>query len=243
MKNIRFSISSFLMIFLLTNLSAQETIQTPKDNKIASSFTKNEEYKMKWYALNDTSKIEIGDVYTKILKTDKQINMTTTVRMKNNPDWIDESIAELPYFSPLKHTSTNVQRDMLLNFEYENIVTGYYTDKTENKKNEINEATNGDYFDSNLYPQLIRWLPLKEGYTTSISIFDYNPKSSIGIMKAYVTDTKKGSLNNKAVWLVSVTDDISQKQALSVYYIDANTREILKQEISMGTRKMLMERN
>ena len=102
MKNIRFSISSFLMIFLLTNLSAQETIQTPKDNKIASSFTKNEEYKMKWYALNDTSKIEIGDVYTKILKTDKQINMTTTVRMKNNPDWIDESIAELPYFSPLK---------------------------------------------------------------------------------------------------------------------------------------------
>lgn len=134
-----------------------------------------------------------------------------------------------------------MQRDIELNFAKTN-VTGFYLDKADNNKITINETVKNDYFDSNLYPQLIRWMPLKQGYKTEISIFDYNPKAAIGVIKAYVLDTKQDKLNNIDVWIVTATDDISSKQAVSKYYIDMKTRDILKQEINIGPRKMLMER-
>ncbi len=221
---------------------AQQSLQTPGNNQVDVSLIRNEDYSMTWYALKDASKIEMAKVDTKILKTGTHINVTTTVKMKNMPDWTDETAVTFPGLAPVKHSSFNTQRDMLLDFGKENKVTGYYLDKVQNKKTEISETTDGKFFDSNFYPQLIRWLPLKENYTVEIALFDYNPKSAIGIIKAYITGTRKGILNNKAVWVVSVTDDISEKKALSTYYIDAETRDILKQEIDSGPRKMVMER-
>lgn len=232
-----------LLLFLQPALSsAQQTVQTPEKNQVDRSLIKNEDYSMAWYALKDTAKVEIGNIDNKILKSGNRITVMTTVKMKNMPDWKDETVAEFPGFAPVKHTSFNVQRDMLLDFGKKNTVTGYYLDKAQNKKTEISETTNGKFFDSNLYTQLIRWLPLKEGYTTEMAIFDYNPASGKGIMKAYVTGTKKGMYKNKPVWIVSVTDDISQKKAVSTYFIDSKTRELLKQEVDMGPRKMVMER-
>lgn len=232
-----------VLLFLQPVFSnAQQTVQTPEKNQVDGSLIKNEVYSMIWYALKDTAKVEIGKVETQILKSGKNITVSSTVKMKNMPDWKDETVAEFSNFSPVKHTSFNVQRDMLLDFRKKNTVTGYYLDKTKNNRTEINETTEGKFFDSNLYTQLIRWLPLKEGYTTEMAIFDYNPASGKGIMKAYITGTKKGTYKNKPVWMVSVTDDISQQKAVSTYYIDSKTRELLKQEIDMGPRKMVMER-
>ncbi|WP_295230784.1 hypothetical protein [uncultured Chryseobacterium sp.] len=232
-----------VLLFLQPVFSnAQQTVQTPEKNQVDGSLIKNEVYSMIWYALKDTAKVEIGKVETQILKSGKNITVSSTVKMKNMPDWKDETVAEFSNFSPVKHTSFNVQRDILLDFGKENTVTGYYLDKTKNNRTEINETTEGKFFDSNLYTQLIRWLPLKEGYTTEMAIFDYNPASGKGIMKAYITGTKKGTYKNKPVWMVSVTDDISQQKAVSTYYIDSKTRELLKQEIDMGPRKMVMER-
>lgn len=232
-----------VLLFLQPVFSnAQQTVQTPEKNQVDGSLIKNEVYSMIWYALKDTAKVEIGKVETQILKSGKNITVSSTVKMKNMPDWKDETVAEFSNFSPVKHTSFTVQRDILLDFGKENTVTGYYLDKTKNNRTEINETTEGKFFDSNLYTQLIRWLPLKEGYTTEMAIFDYNPASGKGIMKAYITGTKKGTYKNKPVWMVSVTDDISQQKAVSTYYIDSKTRELLKQEIDMGPRKMVMER-
>ncbi|WP_378103325.1 hypothetical protein [Chryseobacterium sp. sg2396] len=231
-----------LIMFQPAFSSAQQSVQTPENNQVDRSLIKNESYSMVWYMIKGTEKIEIGTVDTGILKSRDRITVNSTVKMKNMPDWKDETIAEFSDFSPVKHTSFNTQRDMLLDFGKKNTVTGYYLDKAKNNKTEISEATDGKFFDSNLYTQLIRWLPLKEGYTTELAIFDYNPDLGKGIMKAYVTGTKKGTYKNKAVWMVSVTDDISQKKAQSTYYIDVKTREVLKQEIDMGPRKMEMER-
>lgn len=181
-----------VLLFLQPAFSnAQQPVQTPEKNQVDRSLVRNEDYSMAWYALKDTAKVEIGKVDTRILKSDKSITVNTTVKMKNMPDWKDETVAEFSNFAPVKHTSFNVQRDMLLDFGKKNTVTGYYLDKTKNEKTEINEATEGKFFDSNLYTQLIRWLPLKEGYTTEMAIFDYNPASGKGIMKAYITGTKK----------------------------------------------------
>lgn len=232
-----------VLLFLQPVFSnAQQNVQTPEKNQIDRTLIKNENYSMVWYALKDTAKVEIGKVDTQILKSGNRITVNSTVKMKNMPDWKDETIAGFPDFAPVKHTSFNVQRDMLLDFEKPDTVTGYYLDKTKNSRTEISETTAGKFFDSNLYTQLIRWLPLKEGYTTEMAIFDYNPASGKGIMKAYVTGTKKGTYKNKPVWMVSVTDDISQKKAVSTYFVDSKTRELLKQEVDMGPRKMVMER-
>lgn len=231
-----------LLLFFQPAFSNAQTVQTPEKNQVDRSLIKNENYSMAWYTLKDTAKVEIGKVETQILKSGNNITVSSTVKMKNMPDWKDETVAEFSNFAPVKHTSFNVQRDMLLDFGKKNTVTGYYLDKTKNNRTEISETTAGNFFDSNLYTQLIRWLPLKEGYTTEMAIFDYNPASEKGIMKAYVTGTKKGTYKNKPVWLVSVTDDISQKKTASIYYINSKTRELLKQEVDMGPRKMVMER-
>lgn len=231
-------IAAFFLICL--TLKAQEKIQSPKHNEIVESKIKNEEYQMNWFAVRDTVKMEIGKVFTKVTKTKNTLKVTTTAKMKDKPDWVDETIAELPKLKPVKHTSVNTQRDITLNFGKQ--TTGYYLDKTGDKKTDINEKTDGDFFDSNLYPQLIRWFPLKENYKTEITIFDYNPITKAGILKASITNTIKGIYANKSVWIVTVTDGISQNKVINTYYIDCETNQFLKQEIDMGTRKMLLEK-
>ena len=120
-------------------------------------------------------------------------------------------------------------------------MTGYYLDKASNKKTEINEKTSEDFFDSNIYPQLIRWLPLKENYKTNIAIYDYNPKKS-GVLKVNIQNTEKGMFKNIPVWIVKTTDGITDHKVITTFYIDLKTRQLLKQEMDMGQRKMLMER-
>ncbi|WP_029268486.1 hypothetical protein [Flavobacterium sp. KJJ] len=238
------STKSFVLIvafsLMCLILNAQENIQSPKQNEIIESLIKNEVYEMNWFAIRDTAKIEIGKVFTEISKTKNKLIVTTTVKMRNKPDWVDETIAELPKLKPVKHTSVNMQREITLNFGKQ--TTGDYLDKIGDKKTEIKEETAGDFFDSNIYPQLIRWLPLKENYKTEISIFDYNPMTKAGIIKANITNTKKGFYTNKSVWIVTVTDDISQNKVISTYYIDSVTNQFLKQEIDMGTKKMILEK-
>ncbi|MBK1897623.1 DUF3108 domain-containing protein [Chryseobacterium paridis] len=240
MKSISFLCSVFMITLCSSLLNAQIQVQTPEKNEIISSQIKNGQETMIWYALKGDTKIEIGKISTEITRNNKTVNVKTTVKMADKPDWIDETIAELPQLKPVKHTSFNTQRDMVLNFG--KTVTGYYTDKTTNTKTEINEKVEGSFFDSNLYPQIIRWLPLKEGYKTDIAIFDYNPKASIGAMKAHVIDTQKGTFQNKEVWIISVTDDISNNAVKMAFYIDTKSNQMLKQEMDAGGRKMIMER-
>jgi hypothetical protein len=99
--------------------------------------------------------------------------------------WIDSTIADRNTFKPIYHSSYNAQRNMVLNFK--NPVTGYYLDKASVAKKEINQITISPYFDSNLYPLIIQTLPLASGYTSVIPIFDYNPKTKTGELKAYVS--------------------------------------------------------
>lgn len=240
MKSIKSLLLSVTLSLLCFAANAQEKTQSPSNNEISNSLIKNEEYEMNWFAIRDTAKIEIGKVFTQISKTKNTVKVTTTVKMKNMPDWIDVTIAELPTLTPIKHTSFNTQRDISLNFGKQ--TTGYYLDKIKNTKKDINEETAGDFFDSNIYPQILRWLPLKENYKTEMTIFDYNPASKTGILKAHITNTKKGFLAEKPVWIVTATDDISQNKVINTYYIDSETNQFLKHEIDMGTNKMIMEK-
>lgn len=241
MKSMKFlSLLSAGLSLLCFNVNAQEKTQSPNHNEIIETLIKNEEYEMNWFAVRDTTKIQIGKVFTNISKTKNTIKVITTVKMKNMPDWIDETIAELPNLNAVKHTSVNTQRDINLNFGKQ--TTGFYLNKKENKKTDINEKTTGDFFDSNIYPQIIRWLPLKENYKTEMTIFDYNPVTKAAILKANITNTTRGFLDGRPVWIVTVTDGISQNKVINTYYIDSETNQFLKQEIDMRTNKMIMEK-
>ncbi|PKW20952.1 hypothetical protein [Flavobacterium lindanitolerans] len=232
----------FIILFALqyTGLNAQTDLQTPLRNEINSKLINNEQYTMDWYTMREDKKIMIAKIFTEIKKSKSEVLITTKVKMVNSTsDWIDSTRAKLPNLLPIAHSSFNGQRDMVLQFG--KTITGYYLRKPTNEKTEINEMAEGSYFDSNIYPQLIRWLPLKENYKTSISIFDYNPQAGKGIMKAHIKNTRKDIYKDKDVWTVEVTDDITDNQSTVIFYIDSKTRKLLGQEINMGARKMFME--
>lgn len=223
---------------------SQEILLSPLNNTANKSLIKSGTSEMAWFMLKDSLKIQIGNVQTKIQKEKERIYIITTVNMKQSPTkWIDSTIVETQNFKPIYHSSFNQQRDMVLKFGEK--ITGYYLDKKTETKTQISEEADKSFFDSNFYPQLIRLLPLKNGYSNTISIFDYNPTSKIGVITATVKNTEETTINfngkKKQVWKVEATDDISNNSAISTYYIDTSTRKILKQEIDFGGRKMVME--
>lgn len=85
-----------------------------------------------------------------------------------------------------------MQRDMVLNFG--KVVTGFYYDKMKDEKTIIGDTTKTGYFDSNLYPILLGWLPLSETYKQDISIYDYNPSAKIGVIKASVKNVSSSTI-------------------------------------------------
>lgn len=235
---------TFLLLLTVSALSAQDKLIPSKKNG-TEKWIRNEQFQMKWYALKDTLKFEIGSVNTKIALDKEKVTVTTAVEMKQmKGQWADTTVALRKDLKPLYHSSFNPQRDMALSFDV--VVTGFYSDKIKKTKNDINELTAVAYFDSNLYPTLVRWLPLKEGYQQEIPIFEYNPSGKKGVISAFVKEVKKGNFQTqksglRKVWVVSVADEISNN-TLSTYYIDEQDRRLWKHEINAGPRKMSMER-
>jgi hypothetical protein len=235
-----------LLITLVTSFQVfgQEKVLSPINNSANKKLIKSETSEMNWFMLQDTLKIQIGKVKTEIQLKTKNIYIITTVDMKQMPTkWIDSTVVGIQNFEPKYHSSYNQQRDMVLKFGEK--ITGYYLDKKTETKTVISEEAETSFFDSNFYPQLIRILPLKDGYSNTISIFDYNPTAEIGVITATIKNTEETTINfngkERLVWKVETTDDISNNTAISKYYIDKITRKILKQEIDFGGRKMVME--
>ena len=242
MKQILYLIVCF--IHATFSIYSQENIITPLNLQANDSLLKSDTYSMDWFMVTDTTEVKIGEVETQIQKKKAVTYVITQVKMNRSTDkWIDTTVVATKNFEPIYHASYNQQRDMVLKFDEK--VTGYYLDKKSSTRTPILEETNTPFFDSNFYPQLIRLLPLKDNYAKTISIFDYNPKSKIGVLTATIKNTQKNMVNFKGeslpIWKVEVTDDISGNNALNTYYIDFRTRKLLKQEIDFGGRKMVIK--
>lgn len=235
-----------LLLTILTFASLvgkAQNLLTPSKNSFESKWVKNANYKMVWYALKDTAKIEIGKIATQILTADKTLMVVTNVSMKNmKVPWVDTTVAEMKTLQPIRHSSYNMQRDMVLNFG--KVVTGFYNDKMKSKISIVSDTTKSDYFDSNLYPVLIGWLPLRNGFKQDISIYDHNPSAKIGVIKASITNVTSNTYQTekngiRKVWVVTVTDEISN--GVNTYYFDKVNRTLWKQEIDANGRKMMMK--
>jgi hypothetical protein len=240
MKDILLTV--FLVLNSLSSFGQESTI-TPVNNSFDSEFIKNENYEMSWFMEMDTTKMEIGKIKTEIKRIKNKVLIVTSVKMnQDQTKWVDTTLAGIKNLNPIYHSSCNQQRDMVLNFNEK--VTGYYFDKKTQSKIEISETIKSSYFLSNIFPQLIGWLPLNEGYHGTVSIFDYNPSAKKGLVKAFIKNVRKGKMdgnNNKDVWIVKVTYDISDNKAISTYYIELSTRQLIRHEVNMKGRKMIME--
>ncbi|MEG0926376.1 DUF3108 domain-containing protein [Chryseobacterium sp.] len=231
----------FLLLVSTTHFFSQQLL-TPKNVNINSKLIKDETSEAVWYTENAGSKTEIGSIITEFKKLSKNdLLIKTTVKMKQMPDasWVDSAIVKTANFQPVQHSSYNMMRNMALIYN-KGKVTGYYLDKKTQQKEDI-EIPAENYFDSSSYPMLLRFFPLKENSTAELSIFDYNPRAKKGVIKAYILDVKKTDLNGKKVWAVKTTDDISDKTTIVTYYIDPETRKMMRQDIDMNGRKMYME--
>lgn len=240
----------YILSIALATLAGMATAQqplVPGSKSVESKWIKDQSYKMTWYAIRDTAKIPIGEVSTEIKKSKNHLTIVSNVALKNRSDiWVDSTVAKSKTLAPVRHSSSNTQRDMLLLFD--KVVTGYYLDKTRPSKVVIHDTPSGSYFDSNLYPHIITWLPLGEGYVRDLMIYDYNPAKKIGVIRAYVKGVESGTYHsktrgNRSVWIVTVSDEISGgAESYSVYYIDKKDRILWQQLIHAGVRKMMMQR-
>jgi hypothetical protein len=228
----------FTTIFL--SVSAQSTL-VPKKDAFEKKWITNKEYKMKWLGLRDTSKIEIAEVQTKFLKQNEKLTVITNIKMKHSTEpWADTTVSNVSTLKPIYHSSYNKQRDMVINFGP--TVTGTYQDKIKNEKSLIYDKPISEYFDSNIYPVLIGWLPLKDGYTRNIAVYDYVPGNEKSVREVSVTEVKSDKLKTKAglrdVWRVTIVD----MQSNYIFYFDKKDRTLWRQEINAGGRKMLLLR-
>jgi hypothetical protein len=239
--------SIFLFGLIAATLTGTaQNLLTPSKNSFEKKWVKNANYQITWYALRDTAKFEIGKVNTQISTDKKTLTVVTRVSMKNmKSPWVDTTVAYIKTLQPIRHASYNMQRDMVLNFG--KIVTGFYNDKMKKSRTIVNDTTKVDYFDSNLYPVLIGWLPLDNNYKQDISIYDYNPSAKMGVVKASVKNVSSGTCQtdkhgNRDVWVVTVSDELgSGENGVSTYYFDKSDRRLWKQEIDANGRKMMMK--
>jgi len=235
-------VSTFLILSLPV-LSYGEAVLAPGDPAVEQKWIKAQEQRLAWYMLKDTARIAIGHIDNQILKQKGKLILVTRVHLKNAPaPWVDTSVAELPTLRPLYHASYNAQRDMVLHFGAS--VTGSYRDKTKLDAITINDSLPAGYFDSNLYPRLLAWLPLKEGYRQTLQAYDYNPAAS-GLTTVRIESVKSGVFASvrsglRKVWIVTVSDKIGGSDNTSVYCFDQVDRKLWQQEITAGGRRMLM---
>jgi len=238
------TIAAGIIVFAGIHANAQTKLE-PGKNSFQAKWITNEQYDMKWYAVKDTMKIELATIGTNVAKGKKNVTIVTEVRMKSNPaPWIDSTVADISTLQPIMHSSYNAQRDM--GFSFGKIVTGFYNDKIKKTNTVVSDTMTAAYFDSNIYPSLVRWLPLSEGYTCNIPIYDYRPNKS-GLIYAYVKKVESGTYTAKNgkhdVWLVTVHDEISNDaDSYSVFTIDKADRKLWQQEIVMTGRKMMIVR-
>lgn len=241
--------AALFSVFFLVSLigQSQETLQ-PGKRIVDKKWIQPGSYTMTWYIMRGTTKSEMGKVTTTLSVQDKELIVETSVKLKGmNGKWVDSTIADLRTLAPVYHSSTNMQRDMSIRFG--KVVQGWHYDKMKKKTTERLDTLAMDYFDSNLYPLLIGWLPLKDGYTATLHIYDFNPDARSGVLKAFVKGVQSTTLDDPKtgkteVWAVTVSDEIGNgENGESTYYFTKKTRKLLKQEIRVGNRVMVMERD
>lgn len=230
-------ILSILALTIITFVNAQN------NNTFESKWIQNESYDMTFYSIKDTVKTVIGEIENKLEINNGIILQSMTLKSKMfKNDFVDVTEYRLSDLKPIFHTSNNDQR--FLTVVYGDTIYAIYRNVKDKKIRNYTERINNKlkYFESSVYQNIIRWLPLEEGYSNDIAIYNYDPNSRTGIFEVKITEvisekyqTKKSGL--REVWKVTEF----YENLKTVHYIDKEDRKLWKQEINGGIMLMIRE--
>ena len=232
-------------LLVITSLVLNAQTITPGGKAIEAKWIKKEHYESKWFVVRDTLSHEIAEIITDITPENDRLTIVTEYKVKGaKTKWLDTTVVALPSLAPLHHSTTNLERDMVLDFGKE--IKGYYYDKRTKKVTDIDQPAPGSFFFSGFYPYLIRLLPLQDGYTAELPLFDYTLAKN-GIIKASVKEVKSGTFRSKKdgvvdVWLVTVTEEVGGNKSMITYYIGKKDRKLWRQDIDTAMQKLLIRR-
>lgn len=230
-----------LFLFAMNAVTAQTV--NPGDKSIENKWIKNEKTQSRWMLVKDTVSYEIATILSDVQVSAKELRIMAEIQVKGAATkWYDTTVVSLPSLKPIRHTSTNIERDIIIN--YNEKVTGQYNDKATMQVTELDETTEKPYFGSSYYPYIIRLLPLKEGYTAELPIYDYHPRLK-GEMKVSITEVKSGKFKSKKsgmvdVWEVTAVSNLAGEKNIVKYYIGKSDRKLWRQDIDALYQKMLI---
>ena len=230
----------FAFLWLLPCLSFAQQLITPATAKFDFQYLKTETSKQTWYVWRDTSRIAIGEVETIIdpaYQEDKLLIITKVKMTRANAPWTDSTVAVRKSLNPIYHSSYNGQRSMRLAYTGKK-VTIWHKDNLTGKTTALTDTLKGSYFDSNLYSHMVRWLPLKDGFSGTIQNYNYANEQSHGLTTVRIVSVKE---INDANPYFEVTLLDKDSKSTSVFYIRKSDRKVLKSKMEFGGRKMEME--
>ena len=239
MKNI---LTAFV---ILTAFSLNAQTVNPGDKSIETKFITKESYRSKWFVVRDTLSHEIAEIITDVTPASDRLTIITEYKVKGaKSKWLDTTIVALPSLVPIHHSTTNQERDMMLDFGKD--IKGYYYDKMTKKVTDIEQPVQDSFFFSGFYPYLIRLLPLKDGYTAELPLFDYKPLKN-GVIKAFIQEVKSSTFRTKKngvvdVWLVTVTEEVGGFTNIITYHIGKKDRILWRLDINTAMQKLLIRR-
>ena len=237
-----------ILLALTAYIGQAQTGLVPGKNILDKKYLKNGSYEMALF-MESEGQLEEAFAFTlDINYTGKTLSVYTTMTMVFTPDdpTTDTSISDGTTFKPIYRSSRSKAHEMVVN--YGENVSGYYYDKETEKRYTIKEKGKA-FFDSYTYPYLLGLLPLTEGYTNELTVFDFKPDkpdNSTYLKKARIEGVKSDVYVSKLsgehkVWQISVYEDTTKDSF--VYYVDQETRRIWKIDFVLhGTHMMLLDK-
>jgi len=217
----------------------------PSTTLLTTPLSKPEKQTSTWYLGQGSARRALAAITTTIrpqYQADKILIIQEIAMNGTSNTWIDSTIALQATLAPVYHSSYNEQRDMVLHFRGSQVV-GYYRNKQDQLTTRVQNQLTEPCFDSNLYPHLIRFLPLRTGYQALLPIYDYSPKKQ-GVLLARVVAVTETVLTSQGqatpCYVVQVSDEISP-DSQATYYVAKADRRLLKSELLIGGRRMSIE--
>lgn len=217
------------ILFLLLSVSSFcQVVILPGDQSIDKTFLKSDSYTMSYSIKKNGTFIDIGEYEVKINNDNKNFDVKTRLSFNNSTtQWTGHFIADAQHLKPISATDDTSDKSVTLHFS--NIIKGSIKDNKTGKKSTIEEKSNGAYFDSSLYPFIIKSLPLTTGYKAIIPVFDFDAteknKFCNILIKEVKTDMHVSDLTGEhKVWKVSTYEECTKHRF--DFFIDKTTRRI-----------------
>lgn len=215
----------------------------PLASSVQRQWVKRDDYTMSMTMGDGVQQMSLGNVRVSIRPSNNKLIITQQLNISSygvNSIWTDSSVADLQSLTPLYYAANNDFRDTRLTYS-RNSVTGYYYDKLTFARTPISDQVDEGYFDFSESNYIIPWLPLAEGYQTTIPVYAINTVMDRGIKTISIIGTTilpYQTITGQTINCFEVDVVDNNTQSTSIYYIGVNDRKIY--EVSTSTQNGMM---